>query len=68
MPQGANRFEERLSEWPSTLNGQSTDNQRLELERMTKRHGWQIAEVFDDPGISGARRREHPAAAIMVPM
>jgi hypothetical protein len=36
MPQGANRFEERLSEWPSTLNGQSTDNQRLELERVTK--------------------------------
>jgi hypothetical protein len=32
---------------------------------VTKRHGWQIVEVFDDPGISGARGREHPAAAIM---
>jgi DNA invertase Pin-like site-specific DNA recombinase len=46
----------------STLNGQSTDNQRLELERVAERHGWQIVEVFEDPGISGARGREQRPA------
>jgi DNA invertase Pin-like site-specific DNA recombinase len=46
----------------STLNGQSTDNQRLELERVAERHGWQIVEVFEDAGISGARGREHRPA------
>jgi DNA invertase Pin-like site-specific DNA recombinase len=46
----------------STLNGQSTDNQRLELERVAERHGWQIVEVFKDAGISGARGRENRLA------
>jgi hypothetical protein len=46
----------------STLNGQSTDNQRLELERVAERHGWQIVEVFEDAGISGARGREQRPA------
>jgi DNA invertase Pin-like site-specific DNA recombinase len=46
----------------STLNGQSTDNQRLELERVAERHGWQIVEVFEDAGISGARSRENRPA------
>jgi DNA invertase Pin-like site-specific DNA recombinase len=46
----------------STLNGQSTGNQRLELERVAERHGWQIVEVFEDPGISGARGREQRPA------
>jgi DNA invertase Pin-like site-specific DNA recombinase len=46
----------------STLNGQSTDNQRLELERVAERHGWQTVEVFEDAGISGARSRENRPA------
>jgi Resolvase, N terminal domain len=46
----------------STLNGQSTDNQRLELEKVAERHGWQIVEVFEDAGISGSRGREHRPA------
>jgi DNA invertase Pin-like site-specific DNA recombinase len=46
----------------STLNGQSTDNERLELERVAERHGWQIVEVFEDAGISGARSRENRPA------
>ena len=46
----------------STLNGQSTDNQRLELERVAERHGWQTVEVYEDAGISGARGRENRPA------
>jgi DNA invertase Pin-like site-specific DNA recombinase len=46
----------------STLNGQNTDNQRLELERMAERHDWQIVEVYEDAGISGARGRENRPA------
>jgi DNA invertase Pin-like site-specific DNA recombinase len=46
----------------STLNGQSTDNQRLELERVAERHGWQVVELYEDAGISGARGREHRPA------
>jgi DNA invertase Pin-like site-specific DNA recombinase len=42
----------------STLNGQSTDNQRLELERVAECHGWQVVEVYEDAGISGSRGRE----------
>jgi DNA invertase Pin-like site-specific DNA recombinase len=46
----------------STLNGQSTDNQRLDLERVAERHGWQVVEIYEDTGISGARGRENRPA------
>ena len=36
---------------------QTTQNQRLELEAVAERHGWQIAAVFEDAGISGAKGR-----------
>lgn len=42
----------------STLNGQTTDNQRLELRAVAERHGWEVVEVFEDAGISGNRDRE----------
>ncbi len=37
---------------------QTTDNQRLELERVARRSGWQVVEVYEDAGISGANGRE----------
>jgi len=41
---------------------QTTANQRRELERVAKRHGWAVASVFEDAGISGAKGRdERPA-------
>jgi DNA invertase Pin-like site-specific DNA recombinase len=46
----------------STLNGQSTDNRRLDLERVAERHGWQVVEIYEDTGISGARGRENRPA------
>jgi DNA invertase Pin-like site-specific DNA recombinase len=41
--------------------GQTTINQRLELEAVAARHGWEVVEVFSDNGISGAKgRKERP--------
>jgi DNA invertase Pin-like site-specific DNA recombinase len=37
---------------------QDTDNQRRELEAVAKRSGWQVVEVFEDAGISGAKGRD----------
>jgi DNA invertase Pin-like site-specific DNA recombinase len=42
----------------SSLNGQTTDNQRLELQSAAERHGWRVFEVYADEGISGAKGRE----------
>jgi DNA invertase Pin-like site-specific DNA recombinase len=37
---------------------QTTDNQRRELEAVAARHEWDVAGVFEDAGISGAKGRE----------
>ena len=39
----------------STTNGQTTENQRRELEAVARRSGWHVVEVFEDKGISGAK-------------
>jgi DNA invertase Pin-like site-specific DNA recombinase len=39
----------------STSNGQTTDNQRLELEAVAGRSGWQVVEIYEDAGVSGAK-------------
>jgi DNA invertase Pin-like site-specific DNA recombinase len=45
-----------------STDGQTTENQRRELEAVAERHGWNIVEVFQDRGVSGARSRdERPA-------
>ncbi len=36
----------------------TTDNQRRELRKATKRAGWTIAAVYEDNGVSGAKGRE----------
>jgi DNA invertase Pin-like site-specific DNA recombinase len=33
---------------------QSVENQLRELEAVAERHGWTVAEVFRDAGVSGA--------------
>ena len=46
---------------------QTTRNQRRELEAVAKRHGWEVAAVFEDAGISGAKGREgRPGLAAMM--
>ena len=37
---------------------QTTENQRRELEQVAKRSGWDVVEVYEDAGISGANGRE----------
>ena len=38
--------------------GQTVENQRRELEAAAERHGWTIAQVYRDAGISGAKGRD----------
>jgi DNA invertase Pin-like site-specific DNA recombinase len=41
--------------------GQTTANQKRELEEVAERHGWNVVQVFSDNGISGAKgRKERP--------
>lgn len=37
---------------------QNTHNQRRELEAVAERHGWEVAAVYEDAGISGAKGRD----------
>jgi DNA invertase Pin-like site-specific DNA recombinase len=46
----------------SIANGQTTDNQRLELEAAAARNGWDVVEVYEDAGISGSKGREKRSA------
>jgi DNA invertase Pin-like site-specific DNA recombinase len=38
---------------------QNVENQRRELRAVAERHGWQIVAEYVDPGISGAKGRDH---------
>jgi DNA invertase Pin-like site-specific DNA recombinase len=41
-----------------STDGQTTDNQRRELDAVAEHRGWQVAETYEDAGISGAKGRE----------
>lgn len=41
-----------------STDGQTVDNQRLELEEAAKRAGWEIVGIYDDNGVSGSKSRE----------
>lgn len=41
-----------------STDGQTTENQRLELERIAEHSGWRIIGVFEDHAISGFKGRE----------
>lgn len=41
-----------------STSGQSVANQRLELDAVAARHGWQIVAEFKDEGISGSKGRD----------
>jgi DNA invertase Pin-like site-specific DNA recombinase len=45
-----------------STDGQTVENQRLELEEAALRAGWEIVGIYDDNGISGAKSREHREA------
>ena len=41
-----------------STSGQTTENQRRELEQVAEQRGWQIVEVYEDAGISGSKGRD----------
>ena len=41
-----------------STDGQTVENQLLELRDAIARHGWEIAEEFTDNGVSGAKGRD----------
>lgn len=45
-----------------STDGQTTDNQRRELETVVQQRGWQVVEVYEDAGISGSKGREQRPA------
>ena len=46
---------------------QTTENQRLVLERVAGHRGWEIVQTYQDQGISGAKGRDqHPAFDAML--
>lgn len=45
-----------------STDGQTTENQLADLERVAKARDWQVVKVYDDNGISGAKGREHRKA------
>jgi len=45
-----------------STDGQTVENQRIELERVAASRGWQIVATFADEGISGAKGRDQRPA------
>ena len=41
-----------------STSGQTIENQRRELEAVAARSGWQVVQVYEDAGISGAKGRD----------
>lgn len=41
-----------------STDGQTTENQRRELEAVAERRGWRIAHTYEDAAISGAKGRD----------
>lgn len=41
-----------------STSGQTTENQRRELEKVAEQRGWIIADIYEDHGISGAKGRD----------
>ena len=45
-----------------STDGQTTENQRLELVRVAEKAGWDVVEVYEDAGVSGAKGRDQRPA------
>lgn len=41
-----------------STNSQTTENQRRELQAVADQRGWQVVQLFEDAGISGAKGRD----------
>jgi len=45
-----------------STSGQTTENQRRELDEVARQRGWQVVVVYEDAGISGAKGRDQRPA------
>ena len=45
-----------------STSGQTTENQRRELEGVAARSGWEVVGIYEDAGISGAKGRDQRPA------
>ena len=45
-----------------STNEQTTENQRQELQAVANHAGWEVVEVYEDAGISGAKNRDQRPA------
>ena len=41
-----------------STDGQTTENQRRELELVGQRSGWEVVDIYEDRGVSGAKGRD----------
>ena len=41
-----------------STDGQTTENQRRELEAVAARSGWEVVGIYEDAGVSGSNGRE----------
>jgi len=48
-----------------STDGQTVENQKRELEIVAARHGWEVAGVFSDQGISGAKEKRPALAQLL---
>jgi DNA invertase Pin-like site-specific DNA recombinase len=48
-----------------STDGQTVENQRRELEAVATRHRWEVAGVFSDHGISGAKEKRPAFARLL---
>jgi DNA invertase Pin-like site-specific DNA recombinase len=46
----------------STIDRQTTENQRMALARVAEHRGWSIVQIYQDQGISGAKGRDQRPA------
>ena len=47
-----------------STDGQTTENQRRELEAVAARSGWEVVDFYEDAGISGAKGGRSAPASI----
>jgi DNA invertase Pin-like site-specific DNA recombinase len=48
-----------------STDGQTVENQRRELEAVATRHGWEVAGIFSDHGINGAKEKRPAFARLL---
>jgi len=60
---GAGKMTRRVAIYTRvSTDGQTVDNQLVELQAVAERHGWEVVDVYSDNGISGSKGRDQRPA------